>query len=112
MKEEWEDIQDLMQFLGYSDERSVKKWCKKRNIPILIAGLNKYVSKHLLTQYIDNQLVIFVKGNEAIENLPKKIESVSKNRDKRYIPENEIINKYLLKYESDAKSKTSRQRPT
>ncbi|MBL7930525.1 MAG: hypothetical protein JNL60_01400, partial [Bacteroidia bacterium] len=59
------DIQDLMLLLGYTDPRSVKKWCKQRDIPILSLGLKKYVSQHILTQYIDNQLVKFDKGNTS-----------------------------------------------
>jgi hypothetical protein len=56
-------FEDLMKLLGYSDERSVKKWCRKRSIPIIPMGLNKYILSHFLTQHIDNQLVIFDKVN-------------------------------------------------
>jgi hypothetical protein len=52
----------LMEMLGYTDERSLKKWCKAREIPLLRIGLKRYILSHYLTQYIDNQLVIFGNG--------------------------------------------------
>ena len=54
---------ELMRLLGYEDERSLKKWCQKYQIPIIKIGLKKYVVSQYLTQYIDNQIVIFVKDN-------------------------------------------------
>jgi len=71
MREDLVDIRELMDLLGYTDERSVKKWCSKRNIAILTLGLNKFVSKHLLTHYIDNQIVIFDKDTFDQEKLPE-----------------------------------------
>lgn len=97
------DIQDLMLLLGYTDPRSVKKWCKQRDIPILSLGLKKYVSQHILTQYIDNQFVKFVKDGKVNEIKSKKSNEVTEFRyEKSYQPKDKIISKYLAKYESDA----------
>ena len=100
-KEDLTDQSVLMELLGYIDERSFVKWCMKNNIPIIKIGLKKYILSHFLTQIIDNQLVKFVKDDDSKE---KQI--------KQFVPENEIIAKYLSKYESASKIKTIRKRPT
>ncbi len=38
---------EVMELLGYSDERSIKRWCKERKIPIIRFGLKEYVIIHL-----------------------------------------------------------------
>lgn len=104
------DIQDLMLLLGYTDPRSVKKWCKQRDIPILSLGLKKYVSQHILTQYIDNQLVKFEKTTKIVTEFNQ--ESDQKQRQQKdgakhpgaYKPENDMVSKYLSKYEARIKS--------
>ncbi len=97
------DIQDLMLLLGYTDPRSVKKWCKEKEIPIISLGLKKYVSQQILTQYIDTQLVTFVRGNKVNEIEYEKSNEVTEfHREKSYQPKDKIISKYLAKYESDA----------
>ena len=101
MREDLIEIREAMELLGYSDERSIKRWCNAHNIPIATLGKKKYLPKHLLTQYIDNQLVTFARGPIATENSEKK-----------YNSDNEIISKYLSKYESASKIKTVRKRPT
>jgi hypothetical protein len=54
--------------------RSLKKWCKSKNIPIIKIGLKKYILSHYLTQYIDNQIVTFVEANSLsdLQNLSEK----------------------------------------
>lgn len=89
------EITQLFEILGYEDERSVLKWCAKHNIPVIKLGLNKFISSQLLTQYIDNQLVIFVNENKNVEKPPST-----------YEPKNTIAAKYLNKYESASKIKT------
>jgi len=112
MSEDLVDIRDLMALLGYNDERSVKKWCKARQIPIVVMGLKKYILQHYLTQNIENQLVIFVKGKE-IKDIDSESDSKKQERKAKlggqgtYQPKNEIIQKYLAKYESNSKPKTA-----
>ncbi len=55
----------LMRILGYTDERSLKRWCKERLIPIITIGIKKYILSQYLTQYIENQLVIFAKASSV-----------------------------------------------
>jgi hypothetical protein len=113
MNEDLIDIQELMVLLGYSDERSVKKWCKAKEVPIIVLGLKKYISSQYLTQYIDNQLVIFVGGIESKNTSSETENRYVKKKAKRikglYNPGNEIISKYLTKYESN-KSQTPKER--
>lgn len=111
MGEDLVDIQDLMKLLGYTDERSLKKWCKSHEIPIVTMGLKKYILSHYLTQYIDNQCVIFVKGKteQDIDSQSdrKKEQKAKPGNRGSYQPKNEIIQKYLAKYESNSKPKTA-----
>jgi hypothetical protein len=97
---DWIELAELMQFLGYSDPRSLEKWCKKNKLKIIKAGLKKYVSSQKLTQILDNQYVIF---EEEKDCKPKS----KKNIDSNYTPTNEIISKYLTKYESKNKPRAA-----
>lgn len=115
MSEDLIDSVELMKLLGYKDERSLRRWCKVQEIPIIHFGIKKYVSKHLLTQYIDNQLVIFETKTQALKYISdpqdSNIESKKNQRAKEsYNPNNEIISKYLAKYESASKTPTAKKR--
>lgn len=99
-KDQWIELEELMLILGYSDERSSLKWCKDQGIPVVKLGLKKYISSQLLTQYIDNQLVIFVKGTK-----------VSKTKSSaQFVPDSEIVSKYLEKFKSNDSIRPSKKR--
>ena len=98
------ELSELMTFLGYTDLRSVLKWCKKHSIPFVKAGLKKYILSQNLTHIIDNQLVIFVKGDESPQ------EPIPNNQTESGSPIKKIASRYLEKYETYAKSKTSKKR--
>lgn len=108
------ELIELFELLGYQDERSVLKWCARNKIPVIKLGIKKYVSSHLLTQSIDNQLLIFVKRNDAskikpedeVGNSPQK---TKKSEEGIYQPNNELISKYLAKYESASKVNPSKK---
>ncbi len=109
------DIEQLKSFLGYIDERSVLKWCTTNKIPVIKLGLKKYVASHYLTHIIDNQLVTFVEKTESKKQIEKTnsepygdTENLN-NRDS-FKPADELIAKYLLKYESDGKSHITKKR--
>lgn len=99
------DIGELMAILGYTDPRSIIKWCNSKNIPLIKIGLKKYILSQYLTQYIDNQLVTFVQSGKSNENNAVKPKPRISNT--RFKPDNEIVSKYLAKYESSNKSKTT-----
>lgn len=78
------ELSRLMEILGYTDERSVRKWCKQNKVPVLKMGLKKYILSHYLTQLIENQLVIFAKANSLdAESLLHLV----KNTNKKEQPE-------------------------
>lgn len=87
--EDWIELRELMSILGFTDERSIRKWCNAHIIPVIIMGLKKYILSRYITQYIDNQIVIF--ENRDQEKITKK---------ESYKPKNKIIADYLAKYES------------
>lgn len=92
MIEDLLDIAQLMPLLGYSDPRSIIKWCKSKNIPIIKVGLKKYVLSHYLTQYIDNQLITFERVN-SVDSLEvfKKIKEIEVQKSN--IENNDAIKK-------------------
>jgi hypothetical protein len=100
MKEKLTDFRDLMTLLGYRDTRSVSRWCEKNRVPVYKMGKKSYVSSQYLTDIIDNQLVTF----EKAEKVREKKRSITHNL---YQPKNEIISKYLEKYESINKTKAA-----
>ena len=103
------DIQELMPLFGYTDPRSFIKWCNTKKIPVIKLGIKKYVESHFLTQYIDNQLVIFVKSNEADRKPSEKETKTTSNSSSKYKSDNELVNKYLSKYESSYKSQITKK---
>jgi hypothetical protein len=94
------DFEALKGILGYTDDRSVMKWCREQNIPVLKMGFKKYISSHSLTQYIDNQLVIF----EVPKPELKIIRNISKKKDH---DQGNIYNEYLAKFDSIKKTKAA-----
>src|SRR4051812_18350357 len=94
------DFEALKGILGYSDERSVLKWCKLNKISVVKLGFKKYISSHSLTQYIDNQLVIF-------EVTKPELKIVHNNRKKKDHEQGNIYNEYLAKFDSIKKTKAA-----
>ena len=96
-KEDLTEFGELMRVLGYKDERSAKKWCNQNKVPVLKIGSKKYILSQYLTQYIDNQLVIFVKeSSTGVENLIKNdLEEKSANQH------GEAAKKFLSKIKSN-----------
>lgn len=116
------EIKELMDILGYSDERSAKKWCQKNKVILLKIGLKKYILTEALQQIIDEQLIIFSKtqhsGNAKIIDINRnqsadgnlKVNTgnaPAKPLQRKYKPNNKLVSHYLTKYESTSKSKTA-----
>jgi hypothetical protein len=100
MKEDVTEFDELKEILGYTDERSVIKWCKTNNIPVLKMGFKKYILSHYLTQYIDNQLVIFEKAKPELKVVRYSVK-------KKSYAHSDTYNEYLSKFESIKKSKAA-----
>ena len=90
---------ELMELLGYEDERSFKRWCDKQHIPIIKMGLKKYILSQYLTQCIDNQLVIFAVGSKIEKTLVKT----------NFEPQNKIVSKYLEKFKANATARITKK---
>lgn len=98
-------LEELMVLLGYNDERSVRKWCSDNQIPILELGKRRYIHKDIILKMINAGLS--VNGNRApVENSKPGAAS----RYSVYTPENEVISKYLNKYENDVNSSTTKEK--
>lgn len=69
------DITELMTLLGYIDERSVNRWCKKNKVPIFKIGIKKYTHTDFINQILNKQLASFAKDNLI------KIENVIPNQN-------------------------------
>lgn len=50
------EIEDLMDFLGCSDERTITTWCKERSIPIVRMGKKKYTVRDHIDAYIQAEV--------------------------------------------------------
>jgi hypothetical protein len=94
---DWMEYGELMQFLGYSDPRSVEKWCRKNSLEITKVGLKKYVSSQKLTQILDNQLVIFEKENKSAELEPSYFKQEPKSAPDTHSNMNQMTNLKLPK---------------
>jgi hypothetical protein len=87
-------FEELKNLLGYTDERALLKWCRDNNVSILKMGRKKYIHESVITQMIDKKL---------------PVSAVSKNNygsgseiEEKYVPESELVAKYLKKYERKA----------
>ncbi|MGZ3750591.1 MAG: hypothetical protein ACXVP0_06435 [Bacteroidia bacterium] len=127
MREDLFELEKLMELLGYKDPRSVKKWCERNLIPILEIGVKQYILSSFLEKNIENQITMFAKSNKispeqilARANSHNKVEDANTNLDitdletapkiiKSFKPQNEIVSKYLLKYEANGKSNTTKK---
>jgi hypothetical protein len=56
------DIKDLKPLLGYSDIRSVRSFCKKNALPLIILGRKTYVAKKALEDHIIKKLPFWTKN--------------------------------------------------
>lgn len=48
MKNELMNINELKELLGYTEYKSVKKWCAKNDVPIIQVGASKYTHPWLV----------------------------------------------------------------
>ena len=98
MLEKLIDINEVIDLLGYENERGVRTWCKNNKIPVIKMGKKDYVLNDFIETFIEKELNSFIKLNydnpEEILNSIKnddKIEltkllkaPVSKNVEKKY----------------------------
>ena len=116
-------LSELFAYLGYTDIRTVRKWCNNNNVAIIRQGKSEFVYEANFRQVFDRPLINKLReqhGDNWQEvyqlyldgNIPAltAINSRSKYQDKSYKPDNEIVSKYLSKYENGNKSNPTGKR--
>ncbi len=113
-------ITKLHEFLGYTDLRSIRKWCKKNGVLIVHQGKMEFVFEPNFREAIERPFIndlkakygegweemyhLYAEGN--ILSLHKS-HIVPDENTKVYKPTNDIVLKYLSKYETDRKTKAA-----
>lgn len=57
------DILDLLKILGYTDLRSVRRWCCTNKIPLFRVGKKTYTVSNFLDLHLGNKLKLYVSAN-------------------------------------------------
>ncbi len=57
------EIKDLIDLLGYVDERSIETWCKKNKVPLIHIGKKTYTLNSFIDMFINQKLEQFIKAN-------------------------------------------------
>ena len=57
------ETKELVDLLGYVDERSIESWCKKNKLPLIHIGKKTYTLNSFIDMFINQKLEQFVKAN-------------------------------------------------
>lgn len=57
------EIRELMDLLGYTDERSIESWCKKNKVPLFHVGKKTYTIRNFIDLFISQKMEEYVKAN-------------------------------------------------
>lgn len=57
------EIRELMELLGYTDERSIESWCKKNKVPLFHVGKKTYTIRNFIDLFISQKMEEYVKAN-------------------------------------------------
>jgi hypothetical protein len=93
------DISDLKDLLGYSDLRSLRNWCRKNSIPLVVLGRRTYTKRHLLHDLVDTKLSSIVTENGSLQLKSEATRSVKKQG----------LNKPIKQVDISSKDKRTRQ---
>lgn len=63
MKDKLIEINELIELLGYVDERSIETWCRKNKVPLFHVGKKTYTISDFIDRFISQKLEEFVKAN-------------------------------------------------
>ncbi len=96
------ETKELVDLLGYVDERSIESWCKKNKLPLIHIGKKTYTLNSFIDMFINQKLEQFVKAN--YKN-PDEILKAVNNDDKTNL--SKLINAPLDK-ESSIKFKVKK----
>jgi hypothetical protein len=56
------EISELVELLGYVDERSIESWCKKNKVPLIHIGKKTYTISNFIDLFISQKLEEYVKA--------------------------------------------------
>lgn len=85
------DIYNLTEVLGYTDLRSIRKWCSKNKLSILVLGKKNYIHK------VEWERVIGSQSESLVQMIPVRSDSKSKSRNKEKVNINDVFNSYKSK---------------
>jgi hypothetical protein len=57
------EINELVDLLGYTDERSIESWCKKNKVPLFHVGKKTYTIRNFIDLFITQKMEEYVKAN-------------------------------------------------
>lgn len=107
MIEKLVDIKEILDLLGYEDERSVISWCSKNKIPVIKMGKINYVLINFIETFIETELNSFIKMN--YDNSEEILTSIQ-NDDKLELTKllkAPVSNKVKKEYEKEKKRGSS-----
>jgi len=98
------EIKELIDLLGYVDERSIEAWCKKNKVPLFYVGKKTYTISNFLDLFISQKLEVFVKANyKDAESVLKAISADDETELVKLV--NAPMNKESFKYKKKSNSK-------
>ncbi len=113
-------LKELLEQLGYRDIRSVRKWCAKNGVFIVRQGKDEFViesdfNKAFEIPFINNLKKNYGKDWEEVYRLHQEGNVIGLTALQTSVPvyrktfktENNIVSKYLNKYERDNKTKAA-----
>ena len=113
-------LKELLEQLGYRDIRSVRRWCAKNGVFIVRQGKDEFViesdfKKAFEIPFINNLKKQYGKDWEEVYRLHQEgnvlglsaLQSTAPTLRKSFKTENDIVSKYLSKYETDRKIKAA-----
>lgn len=111
MKDKLVEIHSLLELLGFTDIRSVKKFCLQNKIPLFNLGKKVYTIATFLDVYIEAELTVFVNENYTD---PAQVMAAVKENDKTALlkliesPQKQTIEKTKIKTNKSEMSKASK----
>ncbi len=73
------EIKELVEILGYVDERSIEGWCKKNKVPLIHIGKKTYTISDFIDRFISQKLEEYV--NVTFQN-PQEVLKALTDDDK------------------------------
>lgn len=76
------EIKELFELLGYTEQRSVQRWCKKNKIPLIQIGKKTYTVRYFIDKFILEKLELFLKAHYG--NVDEMLRAIRQNDMKQF----------------------------